>query len=254
MSDSNSATDERARKIYFWSVGVVIAIVLAFVVGANLLPASSEEPEVTPLSEEELDSAKDFAASFLTTAGNFGFNKDIDPNVLTMVSRQVANNNGDYNNYVFGVSRAETYKNLSTTFDSESRFDEGPLTLEKMRGYSPDWSGQLANYQLGNIQITPGELTLIGKKRVQLLTVSFTSEVTLYVNESDFGSSSTTWNKYSGEFFETISLEVAEQQDGSWLLFSIESPSDAPYVLVTWLSPDWKTAAPSRTTLIKESR
>lgn len=216
----------------------------------HLFDNQALEETKTTISADDLESAKTFASEFITADGTFGMTEEaIEAKSFPFLKNQLANNLGTYNNASFGLSRGERYEKLLPSFDPNGEEDVTEYFSNTLNGYYPDWSGQLTSYSVSDVLMTPGETYLKGDTTLLPLTVSFTSKIKLF-SDADVTSNAGAWKEYQGDTFVTVKLVLSQQALGTWKVWSIEDPTDAPYLLATWAKPDWKTSAPSKETLL----
>jgi len=247
------AQQKRILKGIGIGVGAVV-VIIALVVGLATVFGSSGTEAKPELSEDQVAAASARAEEFITAAGTFGLSTSSSETKAFSYSQELVNaNKGAYLNTDFGISRAETYEdNIIPLLDPRGELDVTQYFAETLDTYTPDWSGQLAQYGIKNVLITPGEAYEDKGRTLLPLQISFTSTLNLYKTESSFGGADSPWNHYTGEYFETVNLVLSQAGD-DWLIWSIDDLEDYPYLLSTWSAPNWRSFSPNVNILEKVS-
>lgn len=242
-------SEDKEKKRYLYLILGVVAVSALMATLLLLIPGSSDKPSAPALTKNQVAEAQSFSESFLMEDGNFGLSTEAaKSNAFESIALILNSTDGQYKNSSIGTSRFEAFSNLKSMIDPLGPTDQGSVLMQKLKGYSPDWSGQFTSYSLDKVLSTPGETEVIDGTTVLSLKVSFTTTTDLYVKENAFGSTKIAWAHYQLKSFETIGMKLSLQRSGSpstWLLWSINNVQTNPYVLATWSNPDWKTAAPS---------
>lgn len=241
------------RKVIKWlaiGTGALGLILAAMLIIGGLMDQQETAKTEAAVSENDLANAKVFATEFITKNGTFGLSDDsITNETFDFVKSQTAEKSGAYDNDGFGLSRGERYESLIPAFDPNGEEDITEYFAKSLNAYYPDWSGQLLQYKASDVLLTPGKPYYEEDSILLPMQVSFTSTVNLYSDEK-VASASGVWKHYSGENFVTAEIALSQQSNGSWRVWSVEDLDNDPYVLATWSSPDWRTAAPNKATLI----
>lgn len=245
----SNAEDKERNRFYLIAGGLIVGAILV-ASAFFMIPKPEEEVKTPSFSEEQLASAVLYTSDVLTLAGNFGLSEAaVQGEGFDAVTSLLARNNGEYSSETFGLSRGQLFGYLQeAVLDPRGPFPQDLTTVDRIKGYTPDWSGQLVRYQLSNVQVTPGEALYVDEIPVLNLQASFTVQIDLWVSQADFGSTERKWTHYNTESFETLNLQLSYQRDtstGEWKLWDIDDLEDHPYALVTWKNPDWHTAVPS---------
>lgn len=250
MSPQEETFEDHRRKVIKWlSIGfaVLLLVVVAIVVLGNLLGVAEEQQETIVLSDEELDSARNFASNFIAEAGTFGLSSEaIASQSFDFVATLTSENGGRYENPAFGLSRGERYQSLERFMDVNGTQDFSQAFIVELDEYYPDWSGQLSSYTTSDVLVTPGAPYRKGDIVLLPMQVSFTSDLQIYRNTSPL-STDGTWELLEESNFVTVQLLLSQQSLGTWSLWSTEDVETTPYVLATWSQPDWRAFSPNPT-------
>lgn len=249
MTDERTYSPEEEeahkRKIITWlalgSLG--LALVIGGIIAlSSFLDEKEAEAEKVTLAESELNGAQVYAEEFIEKSATFGVSPTVvDSDTMNYAKTLVSENNGDYTNTGFGMSRKENYtSNIAPKLDPDSRLDGSLQFIDRLNEYYPDWTGQLASYNAEDVKATVGEpyVSDLGKTLVPL-QVSFNSHMIL-AKDSDIQKTDGSWEKYEGNEF--INLDVVLSQAGSsWQVWDVNYEGEYPFVLGTWQEPDWKS-------------
>ncbi len=245
---STPVDPEQKKKVIRWlAIGTgIIAVIIGLIVLSGVF-ASQRESEIkeAKATETEISGAKTLAELFVTNAGTFGLSEEAIAGQSFDYVRKLTNDNGGaYENEGFGVSRGEIYEDtLMAHIDPRGELDSTDYYAARLDSYYPDWSGQLLRYSVSDVLVESGTPYENADQTLVDVQVSFTSTTDLF--KSDNPSATTaTWTHYQDENFETVTITLSLQTDGTWLVWAIDDLEDYPYLLATWSETDWKISSP----------